>query len=97
MIEAYKGNEPAETVAAEAYKLSTMWAWRCWTIKIPPAWYSSLMLGSRPRLFLNKFMVAADQTYKDAIFKAVLPTTRMYTRDGGQWYDRMWTIKNTRR
>jgi hypothetical protein len=88
MIDAYKGKESAETVAAEAYKLSynVGTAWLDYK-GITTGMVQLSMLGVIALDYsLNKFMVAADQTYKDAIFKAVIA----YNEEVHPWTDAEW-------
>ncbi|MFV9473050.1 zinc-ribbon domain-containing protein [Advenella sp. RU8] len=91
MIEAYKGNESAETVAAEAYKL----AYNVGTAvldykKITTGMVQLSMLGVIALDYsLNKFMIAADQTYKDALFKVVIA----YNEEIHPWTDAEWYEK----
>ena len=99
MIEAYKGNESAETVAAEAYKLSYNVGVAVLDYKkITTGMVQLSMLGVIALDYsLNKFMVAADQTYKDAIFKAVIAYNEdVHPWTEAQWYDRIMGLYRTR-
>ena len=88
MMDAYKGNASAETVAAEAYKLAynfgvTLLDYK----KITTGMVQLSMLGVIALDYsLNKFMVAADQTYKDALFNVVIA----YNEEIHPWTDAEW-------
>jgi len=88
MIDAYKGNESAETVAAEAYKLSYNVGVAVLDYKrITTGMVQLSMLGVIALDYsLNKFMVAADQTYKDALFNVVIA----YNEEIHPWTDAEW-------
>lgn len=88
MIDAYKGNESAETVAAEAYKLSYNVGVALLDYKkITTGMVQLSMLGVIALDYsLNKFMVAADQTYKDALFNVVIA----YNEEIHPWTDAEW-------
>lgn len=88
MIDAYKGNESAETVAAEAYKLSYNVGVAILDYKrITTGMVQLSMLGVIALDYsLNQFMVAADQTYKDALFNVVIA----YNEEIHPWTDAEW-------
>ncbi len=91
MIDAYKGNESAETVAAQAYKLSYNVGTALLDYKrITTGMVQLSMLGVIALDYsLNKFMVAADQTYKDALFNVVIA----YNEEIHPWTDAEWYAK----
>ena len=98
MIEAYKGNESAETVAAEAYKLS-------YNVGVAVLDYKKITTGMVQLSILgvialdyslNKFMVVADQTYK-ALFKVVVAYNEdVHPWTEAQWYDRIMGLSKKR-
>jgi hypothetical protein len=99
MIDAYKGNESAETVAAEAYKLSynvgvTLLDYK----KITTGMVQLSMLGVIALDYsLNKFMVAADQTYKDALFNVIIAyNEEIHPWTDTEWYARIMGLYKTR-
>jgi len=99
MIDAYKGNESAETVAAEAYKLSynvgvAMLDYK----KITTGMVQLSMLGVIALDYsLNKFMVAADQTYKDALFNVVIAyNEEIHPWTEAEWYAKIMGLYKTR-
>ncbi len=99
MIDAYKGNESAETVAAEAYKLSYNVGVAVLDYKkVTTGMVQLSMLGVIALDYsLNKFMVAADQTYKDAIFQAVIAyNEELYPWTADQWYARIMGLYKNR-
>lgn len=99
MIDAYKGNESAETVAAEAYKLSYNVGVAVLDYKkVTTGMVQLSMLGVIALDYsLNKFMVAADQTYKDALFNVVIAyNEEIHPWTEAQWYDRIMGLYRTR-
>ena len=99
MIEAYKGNESAETVAAEAYKLSYNVGVSVLDYKkITTGMVQLSMLGVIALDYsLNKFMVAADQTYKDALFNVVIAyNEEIHPWTEAEWYNRIMGLYRTR-
>jgi hypothetical protein len=99
MIDAYKGNESAETVAAEAYKLSYNVGTALLDYKkITTGMVQLSMLGVIALDYsLNKFMVAADQTYKDALFNVVIAyNEEVHPWTEAQWYARIMGLYKTR-
>lgn len=99
MIEAYKGNESAETVAAEAYKLSYNVGVAVLDYKkITTGMVQLSMLGVIALDYsLNKFMVAADQTYKDALFNVVIAyNEEIHPWTEAEWYNRIMGLYRTR-
>ncbi|MDK2991056.1 MAG: hypothetical protein PWP48_289 [Clostridiales bacterium] len=99
MIDAYKGNESAETVAAEAYKLSynvgvAMLDYK----KITTGIVQLSMLGVIALDYsLNKFMVAANQTYKDALFNVVIAyNEEIHPWTEAEWYARIMGLYKNR-
>ncbi|MEO1814467.1 MAG: zinc-ribbon domain-containing protein [Acetobacterium sp.] len=99
MIDAYKGNESAETVAAEAYKLSYNVGVAMLDYKrISTGMIQLSMLGVIALDYsLNKFMVAADQTYKDALFKVVIAyNEEIHPWTEAEWYARIMGLYKTR-
>lgn len=99
MIDAYKGNESAETVAAEAYKLSynVGLAWLDYK-KVTTGMVQLSMLGVIALDYsLNEFMVAADQTYKDALFNVVIAyNEEIHPWTEAEWYARIMGLYKTR-
>ncbi|MGI5979241.1 MAG: zinc-ribbon domain-containing protein [Oscillospiraceae bacterium] len=99
MFDAYKGNESAENVAAEAYKLSynVGVAWLDYK-EVTSGMVSLSMLGVIALDYsLNKFMVAADQTYKDAVYQAVIAyNEKLYPWTEEQWYARIMGLYKAR-
>lgn len=99
MIDAYKGNESAETVAAEAYKLSYNVGVAVLDYKkVTTGMVQLSMLGVIALDYsLNKFMVAADQTYKDALFNVVIAyNEKIHPWTEAEWYDRIMGLYRTR-
>jgi hypothetical protein len=99
MIDAYKGNESAETVAAEAYKLSYNVGVAVLDYKrITTGMVQLSMLGVIALDYsLNKFMVAADQTYKDALFNVVIAyNEEIHPWTEAEWYARIMGLYKTR-
>lgn len=99
MIDAYKGNESAETVAAEAYKLSYNVGVAVLDYKrITTGMVQLSMLGVIALDYsLNKFMVAADQTYKDALFNVVIAyNEEIHPWTDAEWYSRIMGLYKTR-
>jgi len=99
MIDAYKGNESAETVAAEAYKLSYNVGVAVLDYKrITTGMVQLSMLGVIALDYsLNKFMVAADQTYKDALFNVVITyNEEIHPWTEAEWYARIMGLYKTR-
>lgn len=99
MIDAYKGNESAETVAAEAYKLSYNVGVAVLDYKkVTTGMVQLSMLGVIALDYsLNKFMVAADQTYKDALFNVVIAyNEEIHPWTEAEWYARIMGLYKTR-
>ena len=99
MIDAYKGKESAERVAAEAYKLSFNVGLALLDYKkITTGMVQLSMLGVIALDYsLNKFMVAADQTYKDALFNVVIAyNEEIHPWTEAQWYARIMGIYKNR-
>lgn len=99
MLDAYKGNESAETVAAEAYKLSYNVGVAVLDYKrITTGMVQLSMLGVIALDYsLNKFMVAADQTYKDALFNVVIAyNEEIHPWTEAEWYARIMGLYKTR-
>lgn len=99
MIDAYKGNESAETVAAEAYKLSYNVGVALLDYKkITTGMVQLSMLGVIALDYsLNKFMVAADQTYKDALFNVVIAyNEEIHPWTEAEWYARIMGLYKNR-
>ena len=99
MIAAYKGDESAEAVAAEAYKLSynVGLAWLDFK-RVTTGMVQLSMLGVIALDYsLNSFMVAADQTYKDALFNVVIAyNEKLHPWTEAQWYERIMGLYKTR-
>jgi hypothetical protein len=99
MIDAYKGNESAESVAAEAYKLSynVGLTWLDYR-KVTTGMVQLSMLGVIALDYsLNEFMVAADQTYKDALFNVVIAyNEEIHPWTEAEWYARIMGLYKTR-
>lgn len=99
MIDAYKGNESAETVAAEAYKLSYNVGVAVLDYKkVTTGMVQLSMLGVIALDYsLNKFMVAADQTYKDALFNVVIAyNEEIHPWTEAEWYARIMGLYKNR-
>jgi hypothetical protein len=99
MIDAYKGNESAETVAAEAYKLSYNVGVAVLDYKkVTTGMVQLSMLGVIALDYsLNKFMVAADQTYKDALFNVVIAyNEEIHPWTEAEWYSRIMGLYKNR-
>ncbi|MGI6778847.1 MAG: zinc-ribbon domain-containing protein [Acetivibrionales bacterium] len=99
MFDAYKGNESAETVAAEAYKLSYNVGVAALDYKkITTGMVQLSMLGVIALDYsLNEFMVAADQTYKDALFNVVIAyNEEIHPWTEAEWYARIMGLYKTR-
>jgi hypothetical protein len=97
--EAYRGNESAEAVAAEAYKLTYNigLAWLDFK-RVTTGMVQISMLGVIALDYsLNKFMMAADQTYKDALYKVVTAyNEKVHPWTKEEWYTRIMGLYNTR-
>jgi hypothetical protein len=99
MIDAYKGNESAETLAAEAYKLSYNVGVALLDYKrITTGMVQLSMLGVIALDYsLNSFMVAADQTYKDALFNVVIAyNEEIHPWTEAEWYARIMGLYKNR-
>jgi len=89
MYNAYKGDESAETVAAQAYKLAynAALAWVDFKQLTAGALQVSMLGVISIDYSLNKFMAAANQTYKDALFKTVIAyNEEVHPRTDAEWY-----------
>lgn len=88
MMEAYRGESSAEEVAAEAYKLAYDVSLATMDYKqITTGMVQLSMLGVIAIDYsLNKYMRAANQTYKDALFKVVVA----YNEEIHPWTDKEW-------
>jgi len=99
MYDAYKGDESAETVAAEAYKLAYSFGitWLDFK-KITTGAVQLSMLGVIALDYsLNQFMLAADQTYKDALFNVVIAyNEEIHPWTDGEWYARIMGLYKNR-
>ena len=89
MYDAYKGKESAEGVAAKAYKLAydAAMTWLDFKEITTGAMQMSMLGVIAIDYSLNKFMAAADQTYKDALFKVVTAyNEEVHPRTDAEWY-----------
>ena len=99
MMDAYKGDESAETVAAEAYKLS-------YNVGVALLDKAGITIGMVQLSLLgviaidyslNKFMVEADKTYKDALFHVVIAyNEKIHPWKEEEWYARIMGLYKTR-
>ena len=89
MYDAYKGDESAEAAATQAYKLaySTALAWADYKHITAGALQVSMLGVIAIDYTLNRFMAAADQTYKDALFNTVIAYNEViHPRSDEEWY-----------
>jgi len=86
MYRAYKGEESRESVAAQAYKLAYNAAMAV-EGGATGAMKLSMLGVVAIDYSLNKFMTAADQTYKDALFNVVIAyNEKVHPRTDAEWY-----------